>query len=53
MTLCNILLIHSDDYEDVLKCDTVYIGRKAPAFQRESSTMKTEAADFSGTLLCI
>jgi len=53
MTLCNILLIYSDDYENVLKCDAVYIVRKAPTFQRESSTIKTEAADFSGTLLCI
>jgi len=53
MTLCNILLIHNDDYEVVLKCDAVYIGRKGPTFQRESSTMKTEAADLSGKLLCI
>ena len=53
MTLCNFFLIHSNDYDDVLKCDTVYIGIKAPTFQRESSTMKTEAEDFSETLLCI
>jgi hypothetical protein len=54
LTLCDLVVIHGDYYEDdiALKCHTMHIGRQAPTFEKESSTMKTEAADISETLLC-